>query len=84
MTDKATELLEAAKAVLPHLKASTDRTRPDYDKMTCGEISAHLKKDIETSPMRLPAAERLRREADEIDARDEAIIRFRKAIAEFK
>ena len=65
---KESELYEAAKAVLEYLKASTDDTTALVDL-----VYRH----------RIAPADRLRREADEIEARDAAIIRFRDAVAAF-
>jgi hypothetical protein len=81
MTD-ANELLEAAKALLPYLKASTDqRKRLDYTIATKEEILADMESDREKYGWHLPRAEQLRREAVQIEAKDAAIERFRAAIA---
>jgi hypothetical protein len=61
--DNEHELFAAAKALLPHLHASTDKPE-----------------DCITT-FRLSRAQRLRREADEIEAKDAAIERFRAAMA---
>lgn len=81
MTDKTAELLEAAKAVLPFLQASTDHR--DYLRSirtaTLEEDKKALEKawkQDEQSP-----ADRLRKQADEIEAKDAAIKRFRDAVA---
>jgi hypothetical protein len=59
------ELLEAAVALLPHIKASTDKLTNSYvDKF-----------------LNATDAERLRQQADAIEARDAAILRFRAAVA---
>jgi len=74
VSDAARELLEAAKAVLPFLKVSTDDS----------ELSAleYLKR---TSPPPCETtAQRLRREASEIEAKDAVIKRFRAAVAAFE
>lgn len=81
MTDKHVELLEAAKGVLPFLDASTDhrdmllRIRTESKEETDKAVKAHQKRD-EISP-----ADRLRQQADEMEAKDAAIMRFRAAIA---
>ena len=74
------ELLEAAKALLPFLKASTDHfdmlaeadTNPPSEAIAL--IRSHQR------PRETPA-QRLRREADELEAKDAAIQRFRTAVA---
>ena len=60
----STELLEAAKALLPFLETSKDRLDGYWEKLRP-----------------LSRADRLRQEADEIEAKDAAILRFRAAIA---
>ena len=71
MRDTARELYEAAKALLPFLKASTD----DSELSTIDYLRKNSPPACETT------AQRLRREADEIEAKDAAINRFRKAVA---
>jgi len=68
MTDKVQELYDAAFEVLPYLRASVD----PYDAIS--SIAA---------PARLSASDRLRKEAEEADKRDAAILRFREALANF-
>ena len=63
------DLIEAAKAVLPYLKASTDPST---------YFATALQHKDETRP------QRLRREADEIEAKDAVIGRFRAAVAAFE
>ena len=70
MSDKAQELYNAAFAVLPYLKASTD----PYVR----EAIEELVKDRDLS-----AGDRLRREAEAADRRDAAILRLREAMTEF-
>ena len=66
----AQELYDAAFAVLPYLKASTD---------PCGRGTIEeFVKDRELS-----AGDRLRREADVADRKDAAILRLREALVEF-
>jgi len=60
------ELYAAAKAMLPFLEVSTDE-------------SAYFKKVLEHKGE--TQAQRLRRQADEIEAKDAAIVRFRAAVA---
>lgn len=67
MTDKVQELYDAAFAVLPYLDASTD----PFD------LYAHAERG------RLSAGDRLRKEAEEADKRDAAILRLREALANF-
>jgi hypothetical protein len=81
LSDKHTELLEAAKAVLPLLKASTDKLAEPERTMTAAELLADIQKS--RAEMSVPRAEKLRREADEIEAKDAAILRFRSAIDAF-
>ena len=57
-------MLEAAKALLPYLEASTDKTGDAWFEKLKG----------------LSRAGRLRKEADEIEAKDAAIKRFREAV----
>lgn len=81
MTDRIQRLIEAAKAVLPYLKASTDRYNElkAVDAMSRKEADAWLRKSLE-QPDETPA-QKLRREADEMEAKDADIKRFREAIA---
>lgn len=66
MTDEVKrEFISAAKALLLHLKTSTDEETVLF--------SSHLKES---------AAQRLRRRADEVEAEEAAIWRFRKAAAD--
>jgi len=83
MTDQSTELLEAAKAVLPLLKASTDQYNALKKAvgMPLRDASDYLRKLAE-KPDETPA-DSLRREADEMEAKDAAIKRFRAAVAAF-
>lgn len=69
MTDKYTELLEAAKAIFPYLDLSSEET------------SAYWARSDWKRP--LSKADRLRAEADEIEARDAKILRLRAAVASF-
>ena len=69
MSEKERELLAASAALLPFLEASTDRSSGYWARVE--------------SERELSKAERLRREADEIEAKDAAIVRFRKAVAAF-
>jgi hypothetical protein len=69
MSGKAQELYEAATALLPFLEASTDPS--DY-------LNKALQHKDETQ------AQRLRRQADEIEAKDAAIHRFRAAAVAFE
>ena len=76
MSDKSTELYEAAQAILQYLKASTDhrdllrKIRTDSrEEIMKATKAAHEREDI--SP-----ADRLRQEADELEARDSAIARL--------
>jgi len=66
MSDKTQELYQAAKALLPFLEASTDKSKDCLDRF------------------RLSKVERLRQEADEMEAKDAAIQRFRAAVAAFE
>jgi hypothetical protein len=77
------ELLEAAKAVLPLLKASTDHrdTLLAIEKGTAEENEKVVEKI--RAKDRMSPAEKLRMEADEIEAKDAAILRFRAAVAAF-
>jgi hypothetical protein len=69
MSDKLKELLEAAHAVLPYLRASTDG------------LSARAEvAEFARRRGTLSEGERLRLEADEADKKDAAIIRFREAL----
>jgi hypothetical protein len=74
VSDKSRELFEAARALLPFLNASTDDR----------ELSAldYLRKN--SPPACETTAQRLRREAGEIEAKDAAINRFRAAVAAFE
>ena len=65
MTDKEQELYEAAKAILPLLRLS-------YENSSYDELAERA---------RVPRSQRLRQDADELDARDAIILRFRAAIA---
>ena len=65
MSERERALYEAAVALLPHLEASTDKRGAAWME----EVRNYTR------------AQRLRREADEIEARDAAIERFRKAVA---
>jgi hypothetical protein len=67
MADKVQELYDAAFAVLPYLRASTD----PFD------LEAHAGR------RRLSAGDRLRKEAEEADKQDAAIFRLREALANF-
>jgi hypothetical protein len=69
MTDATKELYDAAFALLPFLKASTDEYGQSLDEMV-----AHG---------RLSAGDRLRKEADQADKKDAAILRFREALVKF-
>ncbi len=62
------ELYEAARALLPFL-ADDDELSPIQ----------HLKRFVSETP-----AQRMRREADEIDAKDRAIARLRAAVAAYE
>jgi hypothetical protein len=73
MTEKTMELIEAALMLLPHLKASTDDLKL--------EPLDYLRKNA--TPKGETPAQRMRREADELEAKDAAILRFRAAIAAF-
>ena len=81
MTDKTTELYEAAQAILPCLKASTDhrdvlrKIRTENTEEAIARMKAAQERD-DISP-----ADRLRKEADEMEAKDAAILRFRAAVA---
>jgi hypothetical protein len=81
--DAHTELLEAAKAVLPLLKASTDRIEEQKrrSERTSADIVAELRKDLDAA--NIPEADRLRQQAAELEAKDAAILRFRSAVAAF-
>jgi hypothetical protein len=76
MTDKDRELYEAAKALLPFLKASTDDFK--LDPLTWLRQTK--------APEGETPAQRLRREAEAeaIEAKDAAIQRFRAAVAAFE
>jgi hypothetical protein len=74
VSDAARELFEAAKAVLPFLKASTDDS----------ELSALEYLERTSPPPCETTARRLQREADEIEAKDAVIERFRAAVAAFE
>ena len=84
MTEKTTELLKAALMLLPFLKASTDDCKDikKAESMPPKAAAAYL---MELGPWydETPA-QRLRREADEIEAKDAAIKRFRAAVAAFE
>lgn len=69
MTDKARELYDAGFALLPFLRASTDTYGKSLDEMR-NEISGSH-------------GDRQRREADESDRKDAAILRFREALIQF-
>jgi hypothetical protein len=73
MTEKTMELLEAAVMLLPYLKASTDDLKL--------ESLEYLRKNAAHKGE--TPAQRMRREADELEAKDAAILRFRAAIAAF-
>lgn len=77
----ATELLEAAKAVLPYLEASTDHRDflVEIDGKSQDAIKALTTELRERE--RISPAERLRKQADEIEAKDAVIKRFRAAVA---
>ena len=68
MTD---ELYEAAKALLPYLEASTDGMELD--------AFEYLRRN--SRPKGETPAQRMRREADDLEAKDSAIKRFRDAVA---
>ena len=70
MTDKVQELRDAAFALLPFLTASTD----PYERETLDELTAAAS---------LSRGDRLRREAEQADNYDVAIIRLREALANF-
>jgi len=65
--DKVQELYDAAFAVLPYLRASTDP-------FELSSLSKHHG---------LSAGDRLRADAEEADRRDAAILRLREALANF-
>jgi hypothetical protein len=67
MSDKAQELYDAAFAVLPYLKASTDPY--NFDKMK-------MEHDLSDG-------DRLRRDAEAADRKDAAILRLREVLADF-
>ena len=79
MTDQS-ELLAAAIALLPYLKASTDhrdllrRIRDEPVEATQPEVDAIVKRDM------ISPADRLREQALELEAKDAAILRFRAAV----
>jgi DNA-binding PadR family transcriptional regulator len=81
MTDQHIQLLEAAKALLPYLEASTDHR----DSLIA--ISESGKEDLKRlneefkARERISPADRLRQQADEIEAKDAVIKRFRAAVA---
>ena len=84
MTEKLNELLEAAKALLQYLEASTDHRDElrSVRKMTIEECIAQgevARTESEVSP-----AEKLRRRASEIEAKDAAINRFRVAVTKLE
>jgi hypothetical protein len=83
MTEKTMELLEAALVLLPYLKTSTDQYNDikKADTLPPDEAIALLRKG--TRPPETPA-QRLRREADEMEAKDAAIERLRAAVAAFE
>jgi hypothetical protein len=83
MSDTA-ELIEAARAILPFLEASTDSHNElkKADTMPLMEAVAYLMK-IQPQYDEAPA-QQLRREAGEMEARDIAIERFRAAVAAFE
>jgi hypothetical protein len=83
MNDKTTELLEAAKAVLPFLEASNDKRDRILAVETSEEARRKVREDFDAS-MKLSPVERLRREVDELEAKDTAILRFRAAVAAFE
>ena len=71
MADNALqELIDAAHGVLRYLKASTD----PYERQETDALLEHLKRS---------AGDRLRKEVEEADKKDTAIIRFREAIVNF-
>lgn len=80
MTD-TTELIAAVRGIMKYLKASTDHRdfllsiRKDTKEQNAKALEEYRKQD-EIAP-----ADRLRKEADEMEARDAAIIRFRNALA---
>lgn len=83
--DNATELLEAAKALLQYLDASTDREeRINLKTATQEEVIESIKRDREKHGLGLPRAEQLRLQARRIEERDAAIQRFRAAVALLK
>ena len=81
MSDKSTELLEAAKAVLPFLAASTDNRDRLAEIEAMGEKPRSEAVDWIIARQKEAPAERLRREADEMEAKDAAVKRFRAAVA---
>jgi hypothetical protein len=68
MTDLTDELLAASRALLPHLKTSSD----PLPHRTIAEIQSELASS---------ASEDLRRRADAIEEKEAAIWRLRKAVA---
>ena len=80
----AAELLAASRALLPFLDASTDSDNAikEADTMPPMEAVAYLMK-IRPRYDETPA-EKLRRQADELEAKDAAIARFRAAVAAFE
>lgn len=69
MDELTQELVAASLQLQPFLKASTDKRDEDT-------TMERLEEFLGRTP-----AERLRREAEEIEAKDAAVIRFRKALA---
>ncbi|WP_088344829.1 MULTISPECIES: hypothetical protein [Rhodomicrobium] len=72
------ELIAAARALLPYLQTSTD-LEADMSGKTRGEVMATLQAQIDREYR--SRGERLRDEAERVDAEEAAIRRFRKAVA---
>lgn len=84
-TDKRAELVDAAKALLPHIEASDDFYHGLKKAKESGVANAALDYMIDRKPPRDETpAQKLRREAEEIEAKDSVIKRFRDAVAAFE
>ena len=81
MTDKSAELLEAAKALLPYLEASTDHRNILVAMSEAGPDELQKLSEESRARNRISPADRLRKQADELEAKDAVIKRFRAAVA---
>jgi hypothetical protein len=71
-------LLAAARALLPYLETSTDPS-DDMSGWTIDQMQAETRRRIDNG--KRPEAQRLRDRADQVEAQEAAIWRFRKAVA---